>query len=109
MNIFTINDPIRMVIKAAENIFPNVKAGIQYDPSLEDKGMTWAVAEDETGNNIIILDPSISVTAVAGALAEAIVSCYVGTHISIDDKKYKRALEKLVNEYDKVNVSPDWN
>lgn len=109
MSLLTINDPIHMVIKAAENVFPNVSAMIQYDPSLEDMGRMWAVAEDEDGNNIILLDPSVSVTMVAGFLAEAITSCHVGTHIDTDSKKYKKALDRLVKEYDKINNAPDWN
>lgn len=103
MSLKIENDPNELVIRAVENLWPNIKAIIQYNPELRGprhKECGCTTFPDDGSTPLIDLSPNMPMNGIAETLAHELA------HVVVPDdghgKKWAKAFEDIHQEYKKI-------
>jgi hypothetical protein len=93
-----VYDPIKAAIKAAQNVFPKIKAEVQFNPEL---GMPGCTIINKGSVSTIDIDSNIAFSAAIEQLIHEFAHVVTGTEED-HPKEWKEAQRKIYNEYSAI-------
>lgn len=94
-----IYNPIDVMIKAAQNLYPYINADIQFNPSIKSPGVTTF----QKGNAPALIDINAEIPFDSAIEALANELAHVATRTTNKkDPKWKEASEKILKEFSRL-------
>jgi len=95
-----INDPFKVVIQAFEELFPNLDAEIQFNPTMdyENKEYGRAIFPDDGSTPLIEINPKLSVENAIEIIAHELAHIAAGID-SEHNEKWETAFQQIHEKY----------
>lgn len=94
-----VYNPIDKMVEAAQNLYPSLKAEIQFNPEINVQGITTFPKDGSTP--LIDINSEISFGEAIEALAHELARVATRT-MSNDDPKWQEASEKILKEFERI-------
>ena len=99
MAVTFVYNPIDVMVKAAQNLYPYINADVQFNPTIKSPGVTTFQKGDKPA--LVDINAEIPFDSAIEALGDALAHVATRT-TSKKDPKWKEASEKILEEFSRL-------